>query len=120
MIHGIEYEADAIEDAVFTARDTDFSSMLQRIGESRRKVMTLMRLLSGKADVIKMFAKRCQEEANSSSGYYQRQYNLQQQQQQQQAPPPPPPNPIITSPINSTLNLNSLGTSTGGGRSRRN
>ena len=57
MIHGIEYEADAIEDAVFTARDTDFSSMLQRIGESRRKVMTLMRLLSGKADVIKMFAK---------------------------------------------------------------
>ncbi|KAF6072487.1 CorA-like Mg2+ transporter family protein [Candida albicans] len=113
VIHGIEYEADAIEDAVFTARDTDFSSMLQRIGESRRKVMTLMRLLSGKADVIKMFAKRCQEEANSSSGYYQRQYNL--QQQQQQAPPPPPPNPIITSPINSTLNLNSLGTSTGGG-----
>ena len=57
VIHGIEYEADAIEDAVFTARDTDFSSMLQRIGESRRKVMTLMRLLSGKADVIKMFAK---------------------------------------------------------------
>lgn len=114
VIHGIEYEADAIEDAVFTARDTDFSSMLQRIGESRRKVMTLMRLLSGKADVIKMFAKRCQEEANSSSGYYQRQYNL-QQQQQQAPPPPPPPNPIITSPINSTLNLNSLGTSTGGG-----
>ena len=64
VIHGIEYEADAIEDAVFTARDTDFSNMLQRIGESRRKVMTLMRLLSGKADVIKMFAKRCQDDAN--------------------------------------------------------
>ncbi|KAI5950057.1 hypothetical protein KGF57_004402 [Candida theae] len=63
VIHGIEYEADAIEDAVFTARETDFSNMLQRIGESRRKVMTLMRLLSGKADVIKMFAKRCQDEA---------------------------------------------------------
>lgn len=63
VIHGIEYEADAIEDAVFTARDTDFSNMLQRIGESRRKVMTLMRLLSGKADVIKMFAKRCQDKA---------------------------------------------------------
>ncbi|KAI5966092.1 hypothetical protein CANMA_003338 [Candida margitis] len=62
-IQGIEYEADAIEDAVFTARDTVFSNMLQRIGESRRKVMTLMRLLSGKADVIKMFAKRCQDEA---------------------------------------------------------
>lgn len=63
VITGIEYEADAIEDSVFVAREIDFSSMLQRIGESRRKVMTLMRLLSGKADVIKMFAKRCQDEA---------------------------------------------------------
>ncbi|KAG5421351.1 ALR1 [Candida metapsilosis] len=62
IIQDIEYEADAIEDSVFTSRDTDFSSMLQKIGESRRKVMTLMRLLSGKADVIKMFAKRCQDE----------------------------------------------------------
>lgn len=63
VITGIEYEADAIEDSVFVARELDFSNMLQRIGESRRKVMTLMRLLSGKADVIKMFAKRCQDEA---------------------------------------------------------
>ena len=64
VIQSIEYEADVIEDSVFMARDIDFSAMLQRIGESRRKTMTLMRLLSGKADVIKMFAKRCQEEAN--------------------------------------------------------
>lgn len=64
VIQSIEYEADVIEDSVFMARDADFSAMLQRIGESRRKTMTLMRLLSGKADVIKMFAKRCQEEAN--------------------------------------------------------
>ncbi|CUM64240.1 uncharacterized protein PRCAT00001835001 [Priceomyces carsonii] len=63
VITGIEYEADAIEDSVFVARELDFRKMLQRIGESRRKVMTLMRLLSGKADVIKMFAKRCQDEA---------------------------------------------------------
>lgn len=63
VITAIEYEADAIEDSVFVARELDFSNMLQRIGESRRKVMTLMRLLSGKADVIKMFAKRCQDEA---------------------------------------------------------
>lgn len=67
VITGIEYEADAIEDSVFVARELDFSYMLQRIGESRRKVMTLMRLLSGKADVIKMFAKRCQDEAVSQS-----------------------------------------------------
>ncbi|KAK6201128.1 magnesium transporter ALR1 [Scheffersomyces amazonensis] len=65
VITGIEYEADAIEDSVFLAREADFEIMLSRIGESRRKVMTLMRLLSGKADVIKMFAKRCQDEASS-------------------------------------------------------
>ncbi|CAL1210960.1 unnamed protein product [Candida parapsilosis] len=39
-IQAIEYEADVIEDAVFTSRESDFSRMLQRIGESRRKVMT--------------------------------------------------------------------------------
>ena len=37
MIHGIEYEADAIEDAVFTARDTDFSSMLQKLVNQEEK-----------------------------------------------------------------------------------
>lgn len=70
IIQSIEYEADAIEDSVFLSRDNDFGKMLLKIGESRRKVMTLMRLLQGKADVIKMFAKRCQDEAirfNTSS-----------------------------------------------------
>ena len=63
IIQSIEYEADSIEDSVFLSQDNDFGSMLLKIGESRRKVMTLMRLLQGKADVIKMFAKRCHEEA---------------------------------------------------------
>lgn len=63
VITGIEYEADAIEDSVLDAQLMAFSSMLRKIGESRRKVMTLMRLLSNKADVIRMFAKRCHEEA---------------------------------------------------------
>lgn len=63
IITNIEFEADAIEDYVFVEQDPDYRAMLQRIGESRRKVMTLMRLLSGKADVIKMFAKRCLDEA---------------------------------------------------------
>ncbi|QPG77344.1 hypothetical protein FOA43_004753 [Brettanomyces nanus] len=62
VIHTIEYEADAIEDSVFLSRSNDFRAMIFRIGESRRKVMTLMRLLQGKADVIKMFAKRCHED----------------------------------------------------------
>ncbi|AET37797.1 Mg(2+) transporter ALR1 Ecym_2039 [Eremothecium cymbalariae DBVPG len=64
VIQAIEYEADVIEDSVFMYRDMDVAAMLQTIGEGRRKTMTLMRLLSGKADVIKMFAKRCQDEAN--------------------------------------------------------
>ncbi|VEU23542.1 DEKNAAC104517 [Brettanomyces naardenensis] len=67
VIHSLEYEADAIEDSVFLSRENDFRAMLFRIGESRRKVMTLMRLLQGKADVIKMFAKRCHEETPGQS-----------------------------------------------------
>lgn len=64
VIQSIEYEADVIEDSVFHSRDMDISSMLRTIGEGRRKTMILMRLLSGKADVIKMFSKRCQDEVN--------------------------------------------------------
>ncbi|CAI6335062.1 unnamed protein product [Periconia digitata] len=36
--------------------------MLRRVGECRKKVMSLFRLLSTKADVIKGFAKRCNEQ----------------------------------------------------------
>lgn len=62
VIHGIEHEADAIEDQVLVARDADFGSTLLTIGYCRHKVMALLRLLSGKADVIKLFANRCLEE----------------------------------------------------------
>ncbi|EKG22408.1 Mg2+ transporter protein CorA-like/Zinc transport protein, partial [Macrophomina phaseolina MS6] len=36
--------------------------MLRRVGETRKKVMALYRLLGNKADVIKGFAKRCNEQ----------------------------------------------------------
>jgi len=62
VIHDIEQETDAIEDAVFVARTDDHTIMLKQIGECRQKVMGLMRLLGGKADVIKGFAKRCNEQ----------------------------------------------------------
>ena len=61
-IHTIEHEADTIEDQVFVARTEDFTPLLRQIGECRKKVMSLMRLLGGKADVIKGFAKRCNEQ----------------------------------------------------------
>lgn len=62
VLHNLEVEADTIEDSVYVAREEDLSSLLRRIGECRKKVMTLMRLLGGKADVIKGFAKRCNEQ----------------------------------------------------------
>ncbi|KAI9884747.1 MAG: Mg(2+) transporter [Watsoniomyces obsoletus] len=61
-IHDIEIETDVIEDEVFIARLTDSNPLLKQIGFCRRKVMGLMRLLGGKADVIKGFAKRCNEQ----------------------------------------------------------
>jgi len=61
VIRGIEDEADAIEDQVFTARIEDSRSILRSIGDCRKRVMQLLRLLGGKADVIKGFAKRCNE-----------------------------------------------------------
>ena len=62
LIHEIELETDSIEDAVMITRESDTGDMLRRIGECRKKVMALYRLLHGKADVIKMFAKRCNEQ----------------------------------------------------------
>ena len=58
-LRSIERETEQIEDQVFVARAEDFSQLLRQIGECRKRVMTLMRLLGGKADVIKGFAKRC-------------------------------------------------------------
>ena len=60
-IHTIEMESETIEDQVFVARTDDFTPLLRQIGVCRKKVMSLMRLLGGKADVIKGFAKRCNE-----------------------------------------------------------
>jgi magnesium transporter len=64
VLREIEHETDAIEDQVFTARLEDSREILRAIGGCRKKVMTLLRLLGGKADVIKGFAKRCNENFN--------------------------------------------------------
>ncbi|ORY16075.1 cora family metal ion transporter-like protein [Clohesyomyces aquaticus] len=64
ILRSIEHETDAIEDQVFTARLEDSREILKRIGECRKRVMSLIRLLGGKADVIKGFAKRCNENFN--------------------------------------------------------
>ncbi|KAF2715089.1 cora-domain-containing protein [Pleomassaria siparia CBS 279.74] len=64
VLRGIEHHTDAIEDQVFTARIEDSREILRAIGTCRKKVMSLLRLLGGKADVIKGFAKRCNENFN--------------------------------------------------------
>jgi magnesium transporter len=61
VIHQIEHEADAIEDEVFVMREDDSSSFLRSIGRVRKNCMALLRLLGGKADVLRGFTKRCNE-----------------------------------------------------------
>lgn len=46
---------------MFIARADDTHAFLRKIGILRKNVMGLMRLLGGKADVLKGFTKRCNE-----------------------------------------------------------
>jgi len=62
IIREAEQESEAIEDQVFVAREDDFLALLRQIGDCRKRVLNMMRLLGGKADVIKGFAKRCNEQ----------------------------------------------------------
>ncbi|KAK3944692.1 hypothetical protein QBC46DRAFT_404253 [Diplogelasinospora grovesii] len=61
VIGQLEAETDLIEDDVFVARSNDMAGFLRKIGGARKNVMGLMRLLGGKADVLKGFTKRCNE-----------------------------------------------------------
>jgi magnesium transporter len=61
VLRELEQQTDTIEDSVFTARFEDSRAMLKQIGDCRRRIMALTRLLGGKADVIKSFAKKCNE-----------------------------------------------------------
>ena len=61
VIRDAEQESEDIEDQVFIAREDDLSALLKQIGTCRKRVLNMMRLLGGKADVIRGFAKRCNE-----------------------------------------------------------
>ena len=81
LIQAIEDEVDEIDEvimrmhsqggATFNRKDSPSDDdaeappapgeMLRRVGECRKKVMGMYRLLSNKADVVKGFAKRCNE-----------------------------------------------------------
>lgn len=75
LIQAIEDEVDEIDEMIMqmhastkeshtaeTGLSLDPGEMLRRVGECRKKVMGLYRLLSNKADVVKGFAKRCNEQ----------------------------------------------------------
>ncbi|KAF2434717.1 cora-domain-containing protein [Tothia fuscella] len=60
-IRDIEVQTDSIEDQVFSARPEDARAILRAIAECRKRCLVLLRLLQIKPDVIKGFAKRCNE-----------------------------------------------------------
>lgn len=66
VIREAERESEDIEDQVFIARDDDHAALVKQIGMSRKRVLNMMRLLGGKADVIKGFAKRCNEQFSAA------------------------------------------------------
>lgn len=66
VIRDAERESEDIEDQVFIAREDDHAALLKQIGVSRKRVLNMMRLLGGKADVIKGFAKRCNEQFSAA------------------------------------------------------
>ncbi|KAL8419989.1 hypothetical protein RB594_002950 [Gaeumannomyces avenae] len=61
IIQRLEHDTELIEDEVFIARTDDMQIFLRKIGIIRKNTMALMRLLGGKADVLKGFTKRCNE-----------------------------------------------------------
>ncbi|KAI0840474.1 cora-like Mg2+ transporter [Hypoxylon sp. FL0890] len=61
-IHRIELLTEAIEDSVFVARPDDMHMFLRKIGGVRKNTLALMRGLGGKADILKGFTKRCNED----------------------------------------------------------
>lgn len=52
----------SIEDSIFVARPTDNNLFLRKLGNVRKNTLALMRGLGGKADILKGFTKRCNED----------------------------------------------------------
>ncbi|KAL5604677.1 hypothetical protein BROUX41_001972 [Berkeleyomyces rouxiae] len=61
VIKQLERVVDSIEDSVFIIHDEDSNEFLKSVVTTRRNVTSLIRLLGGKADVLRGFTKRCNE-----------------------------------------------------------
>ncbi|CAO3612408.1 unnamed protein product [Mucor fragilis] len=64
LIRAIEFEVDSIDELVLILKESEQSDMLRRIGYCRKKMMSLLRLLVAKSDVIKTLIKRGGEHAS--------------------------------------------------------
>lgn len=67
LIRAIEFEVDSIDDLVLILKESEQSDMLRRIGYCRKKIMSLLRLLVAKSDVIKTLIKRGEEKYDEDS-----------------------------------------------------
>ncbi|KAI8048178.1 hypothetical protein BDF22DRAFT_658463 [Syncephalis plumigaleata] len=61
---------DSIDELVLILKESEQSDMLRRIGHARKKVMTAMRLLGAKADVMRGLIKRCDDRVGGEIGLY--------------------------------------------------
>jgi magnesium transporter len=61
LVRAIEFEVDSIDELVLILKESEQSDMLRRIGYCRKKMMSLLRLLVAKSDVIKTLIKRGEE-----------------------------------------------------------
>ncbi|KAI7830331.1 hypothetical protein BC939DRAFT_392944 [Gamsiella multidivaricata] len=81
-IQTIEYEVDSIDELVLLLRENETSDMLRRIGSCRKNVMTISRLLTNKADVIRGLMKRFDERGAGATPILASAATGQQRQQQ--------------------------------------
>ncbi|KAJ2714227.1 CorA metal ion transporter [Coemansia spiralis] len=58
ILHGVEFDVDAIDELVLVISSSEQSDMLLRISTVRKRIMMAMRLLQGKADVVRALIKR--------------------------------------------------------------
>ena len=62
----VEFEVDSIDDLVLILKESEQTDMLRRIGHARKKVMSLLRLLTSKPDVLRTVIKRCGDKMRCS------------------------------------------------------
>lgn len=72
VIAKIDVEVESIDDLVLILTEAEQSNMLLRIGQARKKVLQLTKLLSTKSDVLKIVINRCVEkmEFESDTRFY--------------------------------------------------